>query len=250
MISEAAIIGRSYFCKKIRTVFANCRIALVYPRPTVNACLYVPYAMLSAMPLHFTELIIATGYVGVTSVIFLESGTPLGFFLPGDSLLFTIGFLASQHLFNIYLLLLLMIPAAILGNLLGYRLGEYLGERMFLNEQARFLKPKYLLQAKLFFEEHGSRAIFFARFVPIVRCFVPIVAGAAKMERGGFVLYTILGAISWAGGVTLLGFFLGKSIPHAEQYLLPIIVLIIILSLIPTLWHFWKERFKVRKTDK
>lgn len=190
----------------------------------------------------FTELIITTGYIGITSVIFLESGTPLGLFLPGDSLLFTIGFLSSQHIFNIYLLLALLIPAALLGNVLGYHLGEYMGVRMFTNPNAKLLKPKYLLQAKLFFEQHGARAVFFARFVPVVRCFVPIVAGAAHMPRGKFLLYTAFGALSWAGGMTLLGFWLGKAIPNAERYLLPIILLIIAVSFIPTVIHFWKTK--------
>lgn len=194
--------------------------------------------------LDLTEIIVAGGYFGVTSAIFLESGTPFGFFLPGDSLLFTLGFLASQNIFNIYVLIALLIPAAILGNLLGYRIGEALGEKMFTNPDARFLKPKYLLQAKLFFEQYGARAVFFARFVPIVRCFVPIVAGAAKMPKSGFVMYTILGALAWAGGLPILGYWLGKSIPNAENYLLPIIILIILASFIPTVWHILSTRNK------
>lgn len=200
------------------------------------------------MPFDLSTIIIATGYLGVTSTIFLESGTILGLFLPGDSLLFTIGFLSSQHIFDIRVLLLLLIPAAIIGDIVGYATGKMLGPKLFINQKSKLFKPKYLLQAELFFNQHGPRAILFARFVPVVRCLVPIVAGVGRMNYRNFLIYNIIGAFAWAGGLTILGYFLGRSIPNAEQYLLPIVLLIILVSLIPTVIHFWKARASINSS--
>ncbi len=191
-----------------------------------------------------TVLIVGTGYLGLTATIFLESGTIFGFFLPGDSLLFTAGFLASQNIFSIGLLILLLIPAAILGDMFGYATGRALGPKLFSKPESRFFKPKYLLEARAFFVKYGARAIFLARFLPGVRFFVPMVAGVAEMPYRGFLFYNILGAFVWAGGITLLGYFLGRSVPNAEQYLLPAIVLIIIISLAPALLQVWRMRKK------
>jgi membrane-associated protein len=187
--------------------------------------------------LNLTALIIGAGYIGLTAAVFFESGTIVGFFLPGDSLLFTAGLLASSGLFSIQLLILFLIPAAILGDIVGYATGKALGPRLFNNPQSRFFKPRYLEEAHAFFVRYGARAIFFARFVPMIRFFVPMVAGSAAMPYRGFLFYNILGGIIWAGLMPLLGYFLGRSIPNAEHYLLPITLLIIFLSFIPVFVH-------------
>lgn len=187
-------------------------------------------------------IIIATGYLGLITTIFLESGTVVGFFLPGDSLLFTAGFLASQNIFSIELLLLFLIPAAILGDVVGYWTGHAFGPRLFTKPQSFFFKPQYLEQAHAFFLKYGARAIFFARFVPVIRCFVPIVAGAANMPYRGFLFYNIFGGFVWVGSITLLGYFLGRSVPNAERYLLPIIIVIVLVSMTPPLIHFLRAR--------
>jgi membrane-associated protein len=143
-----------------------------------------------------------------------------------------------------------LIPAAILGDIVGYATGRTFGPRLFSRPESRFFKPEHLLAARAFFLKYGARAIFLARFLPMVRFFVPMVAGIAEMPYRGFLLYNVLGAFVWAGGITLLGYFLGRSIPNAEHYLLPIIVLIVLVSMTPAFIHIWKTRKKLFTDDK
>lgn len=189
-----------------------------------------------------TLIIVSTGYIGLIATVFLESGTVVGLILPGDSLLFTAGFLASQQVFSIQLLLLLLIPAGILGDVAGYATGKTFGPRLFTRPESRFFKPKYIHEAEIFFEKYGARAILLARFMPVIRCFIPMVAGAAKMKYGGFLFYNILGSFIWVGLLTLMGYFLGRSIPNADHYLLPTVVLIITISMLPAVVQFLKMR--------
>lgn len=188
--------------------------------------------------------IIATaGYFGLFAIVFAESGLFFGFFLPGDSLLFTAGFLASQGTISIGLLLPLLILAAVLGDSIGYVFGTRIGPRIFTKKESRFFKPSHVTRAHDFFVTYGKKAIFLARFLPIVRTFVPIVAGVAKMPYREFILYNIFGGISWVSSMLLLGYFLGRQIPHAEKYLHPIVGVIILISFFP----MWNE---IRKTQK
>src|SRR2546428_2534738 len=122
------------------------------------------------------------GYVGLTTIIFAETGLLIGFFLPGDSLLVTAGILASQGHFNVFLLGTLLSAASILGNAVGFYIGRVGGHRLFRREESRFFKPRYLRQAHEFYERHGGKAVILARFMPIIRTFVPVVAGAADMD--------------------------------------------------------------------
>src|SRR3990167_2805789 len=186
------------------------------------------------------------GYLGVLSVIFLETGLFLGFFLPGDSLLFTAGLLASQGLFNIWLLVSLVFIVAIAGYFLSYWYGEKFGFWLLKREDSLFFKKRYLLQAKAFYEKHGGKALILGRLMPIVRTFVPVVAGMAQMPYRRYVIFNIVGAVIWVGGGTLGGFYLGQIIPNAERYLLPIVLLIILISVAPGLWHFIKSRRATR----
>jgi membrane-associated protein len=188
-----------------------------------------------------TTLIQTVGYIGVTLIIFAECGLLIGFFLPGDSLLFTAGFLASQHLFDIWVLSVLCGVAAVIGPAVGYWFGHAVGPRLFNREDSVFFHRKHLERAHEFYERHGGKALILARFMPVVRTFAPIVAGMAGMNYTRFVIYTLIGALVWAVGVTWAGYYLGSAIPDVDKYLLPIVVLIIIVSVAPSVIHVWRE---------
>lgn len=184
----------------------------------------------------------AIGYPGVTAAVFLESGVPFGFFLPGASMLFTAGLLASQGFFNPWVLIPLVTVAAILGDNVGYWFGRKVGIRLFLRPDSRFLKHRHLERAKDFYDKYGARAIVLGRFVPIVRTFAPIVAGVVEMNYRTFVMYNILGAFAWATGVTTIGYFLGATVPWVGEYLTPILIAIVFATLIPLFWDFVKKK--------
>ena len=169
--------------------------------------------------------------------IFAESGILIGFFLPGDSFLITLGVIASQGKLNIGLLLLLCTVGAILGDSVGYATGRKFGRSIFNKPDSRFFKQENLEKAQAFYEQHGKKTIILARFVPFVRTFAPIVAGAANMHYPTFLLYNIIGGITWVFSMTLFGYFIGHAIPHVDRYLLPIILVIVILSILPGLQH-------------
>lgn len=179
------------------------------------------------------SLIAAAGYLGLFAIVFAESGLFFGFFFPGDSLLFTAGLLASQKILYLPILLGLIPVAAILGDSAGYAFGKWVGPRLFTREDSLFFSKHHVLRAERFYQRYGPRAIILARFVPVVRTFVPIVAGIAKMKYKTFLTYNVIGGLLWGVGVTLLGYFLGTVFPQTEKYLLPIIVGIILFSFFP-----------------
>ncbi|MDP2648639.1 MAG: DedA family protein [Patescibacteria group bacterium] len=181
------------------------------------------------------------GYPGLFAAVFLESGVFFGFFLPGASLLFTSGLLASNGYFNIWILIPLLTIAAILGDNVGYWFGNKVGIRLFLRPNSRFFKHEHLEAAKEFYDKHGALAIFLARFVPIVRTFAPIVAGIVEMRYRVFIVYNIAGAMVWGAGVTFLGYYLGERFPLVERYFLLVILLIVIVTTLPIFWHAYKR---------
>lgn len=187
--------------------------------------------------------------VAIALVIFAESGLFIGAILPGDSLLFTAGFLASQGLLNIYILVPVLFVAAILGDSVGYTFGHKVGKRLFNKEDSLFFHKKHLVRAEDFYEKHGGKTIIIARFLPVVRTFAPIVAGMGNMRYKRFLAYNVVGAFLWAVCVTLAGYFLGKSIPNVDRYLLPIILFIIFISVAPTAAHILNDRRKSKKVD-
>ena len=187
-------------------------------------------------------LVQSLGYPGITLAVFLESGVPFGFFLPGASMLFTAGLLASQGFFNPWILIPLITIAAILGDNTGYWIGRKLGVRLFLRPDSRFFKHRHLERAKRFYDAYGTRALLFGRFVPIVRTFAPIVAGIVAMNYRAFIIYNIMGALGWATGITFLGYWLGAKIPAIGEYLTPIILGIIVVSCVPLAWDFFKRK--------
>jgi membrane-associated protein len=188
-----------------------------------------------------SHLIQTIGIIGVFAIVFAESGLLIGFFLPGDSLLFTAGFLASQGVFSLPVLLIGCAVCAIVGDSVGYAFGRRVGRRLFLREDSKIFKKKHLMAAEAFYEKHGGKAIVLARFIPIVRTFAPIVAGIGEMDYRRFVSFNIIGGLLWAVGVTVAGYFLGSVIPDVDKYLLPILAVIIVVSVLPTALHIWRD---------
>lgn len=181
------------------------------------------------------------GYLGLSVIVFAESGLLIGFFLPGDSLLFTAGFLASQGFLNIWVLLPLLFIFAVLGDNVGYVFGKKVGVKIFTKEDSLFFNKDHLVKAKNFFEKYGGKTIILARFIPVVRTFAPILAGVGNMKYHTFMIYNLVGAFLWAVGITLLGYFLGSIIPGIDRYLVLIVGLIILISILPTLIHIIKD---------
>jgi membrane-associated protein len=182
------------------------------------------------------------GHLVIWAIVFAESGLLIGFFLPGDSLLFTAGFLASQNILNIEILTLGCFVAAVLGDSVGYATGNRFGRKLFNREDSWLFHKKHLATAQGFYQKYGKKAIVLARFVPIVRTFAPIVAGIGAMNYRIFLSYNAIGGLLWTFGVTLLGYSLGAIIPDVDKYLLPIILIMIVVSLLPSVFHIYQER--------
>jgi len=191
------------------------------------------------MHLDIVGLVQGVGYPGVTVMVFLESGIPIGFLFPGASMLFTAGLLSASGFFNPYLLAGLVTIAAILGDSAGYWLGSTLGVRLFLRPDSFFFRRSHLEQAKEFYDTYGRQAVFLARFVPLIRTFSPIVAGIVRMPYSLFLFYNVIGAILWGGGVTFAGYFLG-NIPFVQHYFSAVLAAIVITTLLPIAWQFGK----------
>jgi membrane-associated protein len=183
------------------------------------------------------------GLLGITFMVFAESGLFFGFFFPGDSLLFTAGIFASQGYMNIFLLLLLCFIAAILGDTVGYWTGKKMGRRLFNKEEGFFFKKQRLHDAEEFYNKHGKYTIIMARFIPIIRTFAPIVAGIGDMHYRTFISYNIIGGFLWTIGLLLLGYFLGGIIPNPDTYILPIVLLIVVISFIPVIIKVLRTRY-------
>ncbi len=183
------------------------------------------------------DLIQAIGFIGVVAIIFAETGLFIGFFLPGDSLLFTAGILASQGVFNIYALVPALFVASVCGNIVGYYFGKHVGPKLFSKQESFLFHKEHIERTKSFFEHHGAKTIIIARFIPIVRTFAPILAGVGAMNFSRFFLHSVIGGILWAAALTILGYALGAAIPDIDRFLLPIIGGIIIVSFLPALFH-------------
>lgn len=189
---------------------------------------------------HF--LIETFGLIGVLAIVFIESGLLVGFLLPGDSLLFTAGLLSANDVLPDLWVLLLSIPvAAILGDQLGYVIGRRAGPAVFRRPDSRFFKQEYVERSQEYFEHYGGRTIVIARFVPIVRTIAPVMAGVSKMDYRTFLFFNVIGGIAWGVGLTTLGYFLGR-IDFIEKNLEPIILLIVAISFVPILLELRRAR--------
>ena len=189
------------------------------------------------------KLLEAFGTIGLFLVVFAESGLLFGFFLPGDSLLFTAGVFAARGDLNFPLILVGCFICAVAGDQVGYAFGNRVGPALFRRPDSRFFKQEYVEKAQSYFERYGPKTIVLARFVPIVRTFAPIVAGVGSMSYRTFVTFNILGGFLWAVGVTTLGYILGNAI-DIDRYLLPVIAVIVFLSILPVLIEIRRERRK------
>tara|TARA_Y100000114_G_scaffold72489_1_gene66444 strand:- start:62 stop:793 length:732 start_codon:yes stop_codon:yes gene_type:complete len=198
------------------------------------------------------NVIIALGIFAVIAVIFAESGLLIGFFLPGDSLLFTAGALYATGILpgdipiNIHIFVILLFIAAVAGDSVGYWFGRKVGPRIFKKPDAKIFKQAHIQNAQKFYEKHGGKTIIMARFVPIVRTFAPVVAGAGKMEYKKFLTYNIVGGFLWTFGITYLGYIAGNALIAAgidiDSVILPIVFLIIFISILPPAIHILKDK--------
>ena len=211
--------------------------------------------LISAIPfLDFLNPVEIIGWAGAAAVflvpliIFAESGLLIGFFLPGDSLLFTAGFLVQTGVIpiNIFAFIAILFAAAVLGDSVGYTFGRRVGRKVFDRPDSRIFKQSYLAQAEAFYQKHGGKTIIIARFIPVVRTFAPIVAGTARMKYKTFIAYNLIGGALWTIGITGLGYLLGawftKLGYDIDQVILPIVAIIILLSIAPPVIHILKDK--------
>jgi membrane-associated protein len=193
------------------------------------------------LTLALIPLIKVVGYPGIFAIIFAETGTVVGFWLPGASLLFTAGLLSSQGVFNPWILIPTVTIAAIIGDNAGYWFGNRVGIKLFTRPDSRFFHQEHLRRTQHFYEEHGAKTIVLARFIPIVRSFAPVVAGIASMNYRVFMIYNLLGAFLWATCVTFAGYYLGARFPAIQHYMTLIIALIVFITVIPLFWEAYKQ---------
>jgi membrane-associated protein len=183
------------------------------------------------------------GYVGLTAIIFIETGLFFGFFLPGDSLLVTAGLLASQGFsLDVYLLGFLLNIAAVVGDNTNYWIGRYMGPKVFTRDESLFFRRKHVERAHAFYETHGPKTIVLARFMPIIRTFAPLVAGVARMSYKTFVTYSVLGGTLWIWSMLFTGYFLGRMVPGIDKHIEKVIIVVIFLSILPGIISWLKER--------
>ena len=190
------------------------------------------------------KLIETIGYAGLFAIVFAESGLFFGFFFPGDSLLLTAGLLASRGILNIAILLPGLFISAVAGDQVGYWFGAKTGPMIFNRENSLLFRRKNLLAAKAFYEKHGGKTITLARFIPFIRTFAPIVAGAVNMEYRRFVFFNFLGGAVWAIGMTLLGYFLGRTLGTVEgidKYFTLLVLAFFFIPGLPGLIHLWRD---------
>lgn len=191
--------------------------------------------------------IVAMGYVVLVLVVFAETGLAMGFFLPGDSLLVVAGLFAASGQLNVFILLITLFVAAVVGDAVGYYSGLKFGPRIFSRQKSLLFRPSHLEKAKGFYEKYGGKTIIIARFVPVVRTFAPIVAGAAQMPYRRFALYNIVGGFLWVFSMILAGYFLGSVVERAfnvklEEHIEKVIIVVVLLSLLPPLFEYLKSR--------
>ena len=189
-------------------------------------------------------LIKTIGYLGVFAIVFAESGLLIGFFFPGDTLLFAAGILAHEHYFNIVLLILGASIAAIIGDSTGYWFGKKAGPAIFTRNDSLFFKKEYVEKAQAFFAKYGRKTIVLSRYVPVVRTFVPVIAGVGVMRYRTFFLYNVIGGIAWCASMSLVGYYLGAKIPNIDAYVLPLVVAVFVLSFVPVVLELLNRKKK------
>lgn len=187
------------------------------------------------------DTIVGAGILVVAAVVFVESGLLIGFFLPGDTLLFSAGLIASQGEVSLPWLIVATSLAAILGDNVGYSIGRRAGPRIFKKKDGILFHQDHLQRAEKFYEAHGGKTVTIARFVPIVRTFAPVVAGAGKMPRRRFMMYNIAGGVFWCTSMILLGYWLGSKIPGLDHYIEYVLIGVIVISLLGSFAHVLRD---------
>jgi membrane-associated protein len=196
------------------------------------------------------SLIQSGGLLLVAAIVFAESGLLIGFFLPGDTLLLAAGILAAQGKLPLPLTILVIIIAALVGDNTGYMIGKKTGHRIFHKEESALFHPSHIKRAEAFYQKHGGKTILFARFLPILRTFAPLVAGMGHMPRRRFLPFDAVGCVVWGAGVTLIGYWFGSKIPNIDHYILPTILAVSVLTFSPAVYHLVKEpsnRARIKK---
>jgi membrane-associated protein len=187
------------------------------------------------------HIIQAGGILIVSLIIFAESGLLVGFFLPGDTLLFAGGLAASQGELSLALLIACVVIAAVIGDNVGYSIGRRTGPRIFKKKDGLVFRQEYIEKAEEFYEKHGGKTIVMARFVPIVRTFAPVVAGASKMDHKRFFMFNVIGGALWGIGMPLLGYWLGSKIPGLDKYIEYVLLGVVLLSILLSFAHLLKD---------
>ncbi len=195
------------------------------------------------------ELIRWGGLLVVILIIFSETGLMVGFFLPGDSLLVTAGVFAAGGLLNIYSLIPILMAAAVVGDATGYWIGRRAGQALYNRPNSFFFRREHLIKTHEFYERHGGKTIIIARFVPVVRTFAPVVAGAAGMTYRHFATYNVVGGVGWILSMTLIGFFLGSAIPDIEKRLHLVVAVVIFLSLLPAIISILRAKLQSMRAE-
>lgn len=188
-----------------------------------------------------SHIIQAGGLLLIAAIIFGESGMMIGFFFPGDTLLFSAGILAATGKLSIIATLCVIAGAAILGDNVGYHIGRQLGPRLFRKKDSVIFRQEYIERAEKFYEKYGSKTMLLAHFVPVVRAFAPVTAGAGKMPYKLFVIFDAIGDIAWTLLITLLGYYLGHRVPGIQKLIEPVLIFIVLIFLAPTLYHVFKD---------
>jgi membrane-associated protein len=188
-----------------------------------------------------THLIQTGGIFLIALIIFGESGMMIGFFFPGDTLLFSAGILAAAGKLNLAACIASIALAAILGDNTGYHIGRKLGRRLFNKPDGVVFRKEHIDRAEVFYEKYGSKTMLVAHFIPVIRAFAPVTAGAAKMPYGRYIIFDAIGDIAWTFVMTLLGYYVGSRIPGIEKYIDPLLIFIVIIFLAPTLWHILRD---------
>jgi membrane-associated protein len=190
------------------------------------------------------SLVRVGGLAGLATIVFIETGLLVGFFLPGDSLLVTAGLFAARGDLNVVYLILVLSLAAIVGDTVGYNIGARTGPKLFSRPDSLLFNRKHLISTREFYERHGPFTIVIARFVPIIRTFAPVVAGIGAMEYRRFLAYNVVGGIGWVLVTVLGGYFLGQMVPNIHDHLHKVIAIVIVLSLLPAIIKVARERLR------
>ena len=188
-----------------------------------------------------THLIETGGLLLIALIVLAESGIMVGVFFPGDTLLLSAGILAAGGQFNVWTACIVIAAAAIAGDNLGYQLGRSLGPRLFRKKDGLIFRKDYIDRAEKFYEKYGPVAMSVEHFIPVIRSFAPITAGASRMDRKSFIFYNTLGDLVWAFGITLLGYFVGSRIPNIDKMIEPMIIIIVLIFVTPTLYHVLRD---------